>query len=236
MLRLLRQFTVLVLLIVAARYAVTAGYVSETGVRQVVERAGPLAVPTFILATVVTCLTLVPLALPVGAGAILFGATSGAIYAWFGAVLGACAAFAIGRHVAPDFTRRRGQGRLIGRVREWIEARLATHALGFMVAVKFSFFANSALSYAAGVTSVRFRDYALGTLIGCLPGVLVLSHACEAVLRAESAVDLLTHPAVIGLAVLRLAGLTLVLLLVRPGARARIPGQAVSEQTGRTGR
>ncbi len=215
MFRLLRQLIVLVLLILAARHAFTEGYVTEAGVRRVVDWAGPLAVPAFVLATAVTCLVLAPLALAVGTGALVFGATTGALYSWIGAVLGTLAAFALGRYVMPDLAPRLGQGRWIGRIRDWIEARIAAHALGFIMAAKLSFFANSAVSYAAGLTSVRVRDFALGSLVGCLPGVFMLSHACEAVVRADSTAALASHPAILGLVAVRLAGLGLLVALAR---------------------
>lgn len=123
---------------------------------------GPLAV--IAAYTLLTC-AFVPGPVVAGASGLLFGTALGTTVAILSATLGASAAFLIARTLA-----QRPYGALArGRLRDWtarIEGR------GFL-AVLYARIVPGApfalISYAAGLTRVGLRDFAVATAIGALP-------------------------------------------------------------------
>lgn len=123
---------------------------------------GPLAmIATY---SVLTC-ALVPGPVLAGASGLLFGTALGTAIAAVSATLGASAAFLIARAMA----QRSFTALITGRVRDWtqrIERR------GFL-AVLYARIAPGApfalISYAAGMTRVRLREFAAATMIGAFP-------------------------------------------------------------------
>ncbi len=114
--------------------------------------------------SVLTC-ALVPGPVLAGASGLLFGTALGTAIAAVSATLGASAAFLVARAMA----QRSFAALITGRVRDWtqrIERR------GF-VAVLYARIAPGApfalISYAAGMTRVRLREFTAATLIGAFP-------------------------------------------------------------------
>lgn len=204
------QVAIVVAVIPVVRYAFRHGYISQADIQQLVSQAGILAAPSFILVLAVGMLIFAPPALLVGSGAIVFGRTQGALYSLVGVVTGACTAFLLGRYVTSDFARTRELGRL-KKINDWLQV----NGVAFTLSSRLMFFANPTFNYAASLTTVKFRDYALGSFIGCLPGVLILSHLFHAVIHTRSLVDILKHPAFIALWLVRLSGVALFNLLTR---------------------
>jgi uncharacterized membrane protein YdjX (TVP38/TMEM64 family) len=204
------QLALVVAVIPVVRYAFRHGYISQADIQQVVSQAGLLAAPSFILILAAGMLIFAPPALLVGSGAIVFGSTQGAIYSLVGVVVGACTAFLLGRYVASDFARTRKLGRL-KKINDWLEF----NGVAFTFSSRLMFFANPTFNYAASLTTVKFKDYALGSFIGCLPGVFILSHLFHAVIHTRSLVDILRHPAFVAMWVMRFSGVALFNLLTR---------------------
>lgn len=123
---------------------------------------GPLAmIATYAL---LTC-AMVPGPVLAGASGLLFGTALGTLIAIVSATLGASAAFLIARGLA----QRPYAALVTGRLRDWtqrIERR------GFL-AVLYARIAPGApfalVSYAAGMTRVRLREFAAATMIGASP-------------------------------------------------------------------
>ena len=132
---------------------------------------GPLFVVLFYI---VACVLFLPgSVITLGAG-FLFGVPVGLASVWAGATLGACAAFLVGRTVARDWVSRKVQDHpkfaaidaAVGREGFKIMALLRLSPV-----VPFNF-----LNYALGLTKVSFRDYALATALGILPGGLMYTY------------------------------------------------------------
>lgn len=92
-----------------------------------------------------------------------------------------------------------------------------------MVIVRFAFFGNPALNDAASLTTVTFKDYALGSFIGFIPGIFILSYVCGALVHAASMMDLLTHPALVSLLLLRVGGIALFVILAKRHSKKQLP-------------
>ncbi len=128
--------------------------------------AWALYVLIYIVATVLF-IPATPLTFAAGA---IFGLATGSILVSLGSTLGATAAFFVGRSLARDWVSRKISG--------WPRFRALDAALGergFLIVLltrlspAFPFFL---LNYAYGVSTVRPRDYVLGSWLGMMPATV----------------------------------------------------------------
>src|SRR5246127_2021510 len=172
----------------------------------------------YVLATV--CM-LPGLILTVAAGAI-FGLLRGVVLVSAASVLGASAAFFIGRTVARGWTQRRIAGWPRFRA---LDGALAARGFWIVLLTRLSpLFPFNVLNYAYGVTTVRPRDYIAASWLGMLPGTGVYVYAGSA---AASLAQALAGGAHVGrsgalLLVLGLAATVAVAVLVTRLARAQL--------------
>lgn len=111
-----------------------------------------------------------PLAILAGA---LFGPWKGMLYTLVGATLGAMAAFALARFFLYDTLKKRLHTFHWYRVLEKTEEQKIAYVIGItrlLPQVSFDL-----VSYAAGLTSVSMRAFALATFLGMIPIVALLS-------------------------------------------------------------
>jgi uncharacterized membrane protein YdjX (TVP38/TMEM64 family) len=119
----------------------------------------------FVLLYAVVSLLPLPKTVFTLAGGALFGMPEGVPIVVAGAMLGAAAGFLLGRLLGQDTLRRLTGGRT-----DALEARMTGHGVWTVVvarlipAVPFT-----AVNYLAGLTSLRLRDYLVGTFVGILP-------------------------------------------------------------------
>lgn len=133
---------------------------------------------------VVACVFMLPgSVITLGAGA-AFGVVTGAVAVFVGATLGATAAFLVGRYLA----RAQIEKKVAGSERfAAIDAAVGREGFKIVALTRLSpVFPFNLLNYAYGLTSVRLRDYVLGS-VGMLPGTLLyvyLGHAGKAAAAA----------------------------------------------------
>ena len=122
-------------------------------------------------AYIVACVVMFPgLLLSIGAG-FLFGMVVGTICVSLGSTLGACAAFLIGRTVG-----RSAVEQMIAGLTRFAAIDRAVGRAGFQVVLLARLspvLPFNVLNYVFGLTRVRFRDYALASWVGMLPGTLM---------------------------------------------------------------
>jgi uncharacterized membrane protein YdjX (TVP38/TMEM64 family) len=103
------------------------------------------------------------------AAGMAFGAVLGFAYAITGIVLAASIAFAVGRRLKRDMVRR-----LVGTRLNRISAALQRNGLLAMTAIRLVPVAPFVVvNLAAGAIRVRYWHFALGTVLGMMPGALV---------------------------------------------------------------
>jgi phospholipase D1/2 len=162
----------------------------------------------------------VPITLLIVATALVFGPVGAFLYAVSGALLGATLGFWLGRVLGRDFVRR-----LAGRRLNHLSRRLARRGLLAVVAVRIIPVAPfTVVNLAAGASHIGFRDFAVGTVLGMLPGILAIalfSDRMLAALRQPSALTLAT----LGAVVLAIVAFTYLLrgALRRRALRASVP-------------
>lgn len=125
-------------------------------------------------------LVMFPVTLVIIATGLAFGAFYGFLYALLGAEISAIAVYAIGRRLGHNTIRN-----LSSRWSERIRQRLKRQGLLAIVTLRIVPVAPfSVVNLVAGATAIRFRDFALGTLFGMLPGTLALTVFSDQVLNA----------------------------------------------------
>jgi uncharacterized membrane protein YdjX (TVP38/TMEM64 family) len=113
----------------------------------------------------------IPVTLMVIATVLVFGTWLGLAYALAGACVSAAALFAVGRWMGRDAVRR-----LAGGLLNRISRKLADNGLLTVITFRIVPVAPFAvINLIAGVSAIRWRDFALGTLIGLLPGVTAIA-------------------------------------------------------------
>ncbi|HTY23140.1 MAG TPA: FAD-containing oxidoreductase [Desulfomonilaceae bacterium] len=129
---------------------------------------GPVFVAAFYI---LACVLFLPgSVLTLGAG-FLFGVPVGFLTVWIGANLGACVAFLVGRTIARDWVAGKVEGNSKFAA---IDEAVGREGFKIVLLLRLSpVFPFNLLNYALGLTRVSFRNYALASLIGMLPGILM---------------------------------------------------------------
>lgn len=172
----------------------------RTGVKQ----AGGWAPAVYIAVYVVSTLLILPsTALNLTGGAV-FGPWMGTVWTSIAALLAAVIAFAFTRTVG----RQAMTNRLAGRWQAMdVEIRLG--GVFYLFAIRLlPIIPYGLVNYAAGLTSIRFRDYLLGTGLGTVPGILPFVLLGSSGLKALNTGDILPLLAALSLTGLLVAGAT----------------------------
>lgn len=156
------------LLVVAGATVLWVGLPDLEAVRGYLTDAGSLAPGLFVGGyALVTLLPLPKNAFAALAGA-LFGLALGVAVVLAAALIGAAAAFALSRALGRDAVERITGGR-VGQIDALLSQRGVVAVVGVRLVPVLPF---TAINYAAGLSSVRPRDYALGTALGIVPGTV----------------------------------------------------------------
>jgi uncharacterized membrane protein YdjX (TVP38/TMEM64 family) len=169
----------LLAIIVFVRTTDVRALLAPENVEAFLVRMGPWAPISYLfLYAAVTVLALPGTAMTL-VGGVLFGRWLGTLLAVLSATVGACCTFAISRTLGREYVARRFADQ------PWfekLEQGLAENGLAFMLFVRLvPLFPPLGINYASGLTAVRWRDYALGTALGILPGTFAYANlAAEA--------------------------------------------------------
>lgn len=164
----LRLIFLVMLLLAGVATAVFLGVPSVTYLRATVSRWGAAAPIAFVLLYALATLAPLPKNVFSAVGGALFGLWWGLLLVYLAAVAGAMMAFTLGRMLGRAAVER-FTGTTVSRVDELLSRRglLAVAVVRLIPVIPFT-----AINYAAGLTSVRQRDYLLGTAIGIIPGTI----------------------------------------------------------------
>ncbi len=184
------------LMLAVAAMATTAFLLPLQAVPPAVQRLGLLAPIAGVAVGAALLVALVPRTPISVACGLLFGATVGAVCALVLAMLAAALTFGLGRAMGRDFVARRAGRRWLG-LERWItrEGVLAVAAVRALPLGPYGL-----MGYAYGTSSVRVRDYALGTLIAGTPSAVTYALLGAAIGAAGSASPLTMVPLAGGLA------------------------------------
>jgi uncharacterized membrane protein YdjX (TVP38/TMEM64 family) len=153
-----------------ARFTPIRQYLTVEQLRGFLDRASiwaPLLYVFFYAAGV--CLFL-PGTLLTGLGAAIFGPYRGFVYVWVGAMLGASAAFFIGRTLGREFAAS-----LVGdRLKKYDDA-IERNGFATVLYLRLVYFPFTPMNFGMGLTKVRFWDYFFGTGLGIIVGTFIFT-------------------------------------------------------------
>jgi uncharacterized membrane protein YdjX (TVP38/TMEM64 family) len=138
---------------------------------------GPLA---FIGVFALGCVLALPASVFVIAAGFIWGWAMGGLYSIVGALIGAVAAFFVGRFVGEGLLDRFGRaGKAVARQVDHAGFR-SMLVLRFIPGIPFA-----VLNYGAGVAGVGFVDYFFSTAIGIVPSMFVFTYCADALLNGK---------------------------------------------------
>lgn len=166
----LALFAFIVAAVAVVRFTPVKGYLTAETLGRMLEEAGIWAPLLFILVYTAGICLFVPGTLLTALGAAIFGAYKGFVYVWVGAMLGASAAFWIGRTLGREFAAS-----LIGdRLRKYDEA-IERNGFAAVLYLRLIYFPFTPMNFGMGLTRVRFRDYLAGTGLGIIVGTFLFT-------------------------------------------------------------
>jgi uncharacterized membrane protein YdjX (TVP38/TMEM64 family) len=164
------------LALIAVRFTPARQYLTPETVSRFLGKAGHWAPLLFVLFYAVGVCVFIPGIVLTGLGAAIFGPYQGFLSVWIGAMLGASAAFFIGRTLGRDFAAS-----LIGdRLKKYDEA-IGRNGFAATLYLRLLYFPFTPMNFGMGLTKVRFRDYFLGTGLGIIVGTFIFTFFIGAV-------------------------------------------------------
>ena len=156
--------------IVLVRFTPVKDYLTAEALGNFLETAGVLAPLVFIVIYTIGVCLFVPGTLLTGLGAAIFGAYWGFVYVWIGAMLGASAAFIIGRTLGREFAAS-----LIGDKLKKYDDAIERNGFATVLYLRLVYFPFTPMNFGMGLTRVRFWDYFFGTGLGILVGTFIFT-------------------------------------------------------------
>ena len=156
--------------ILLVRFTPLKHYLSADVLGRYLNGVGMWAPLVFILIYAAGICLFVPGTLLTGVGAAIFGAYWGFMVVWTGAMLGAGAAFFIGRTLGREFAAS-----LIGdRLKKYDDA-IERNGFATVLYLRLVYFPFTAMNFGMGLTRVRFWDYFTGTGLGIIVGTFIFT-------------------------------------------------------------
>jgi len=160
----------IILAISLIRFTPIKSYLTAQALGNFLETAGYWAPVLFMLIYTVGVCVFLPGTLLTGLGAAIFGAYWGFLYVWIGAMLGASAAFFIGRTLGREFAAS-----LIGdRLKKYDDA-IERNGFATVLYLRLVYFPFTPMNFGMGLTKVHFRDYFFGTGLGIIVGTFIFT-------------------------------------------------------------
>lgn len=124
----------------------------------------------FIIIYAVGICLFLPGTLLTGLGAAVFGAYWGFVWVWIGAMIGASAAFIIGRTLGREFAAS-----LIGDKLKKYDDAVERNGFATVLYLRLVYFPFTPMNFGMGLTKVRFWDYVAGTGLGIIVGTFIFT-------------------------------------------------------------
>ena len=156
--------------ILLIRLTPVKNYLTADALGSFLEAAGLWAPVVYMMIYAVGVCLFLPGTLLTGLGAAIFGAYWGFLYVWIGAMMGASAAFFIGRTLGRDFAAS-----LIGNKLKKYDDAIERNGFATVLYLRLVYFPFTPMNFGMGLTKVRFRDYVAGTGLGIIVGTFIFT-------------------------------------------------------------
>jgi len=152
------------------RFTPVKNYLTAETLGSFLESAGLWAPVVYMAIYAVGVCLFLPGTLLTGLGAAIFGAYWGFLYVWIGAMIGASAAFFIGRTLRRDFAAS-----LIGDKLKKYDDAIERNGFATVLYLRLVYFPFTPMNFGMGLTKVRFWDYVSGTGLGIIVGTFIFT-------------------------------------------------------------
>ena len=152
------------------RFTPVKNYLTAEALSRFLETAGLWAPLVYIVIYVVGVCLFLPGTLLTGLGPAIFGAYWGFVYVWIGAMIGASAAFFIGRTLGREFAAS-----LIGDKLKKYDDAIERNGFATVLYLRLVYFPFTPMNFGMGLTKVRFWDYVAGTGLGIIVGTFIFT-------------------------------------------------------------
>lgn len=163
---------VLIFTVASIIYKILNMDIKPSDIQKYVTPFGKLAPLVYIVMFALVPLTLFPDSVLAIGGGLIFGLVKGYVYTLIGALLGASLSFYISRKLGRSFVKKITKEKL-DTVEEMINSK------GFFIILLLRLiplFPFDIISYGAGLTNIKYRDFLFATIIGTIPGILVFTN------------------------------------------------------------
>jgi len=152
------------------RFTPVKNYLTAEALGRFLETAGLWAPVVYMIIYAAGVCLFLPGTLLTGLGAAIFGAYWGFLYVWIGAMMGAAAAFLIGRTLGRDFAAS-----LIGNKLKKYDDAIERNGFATVLYLRLVYFPFTPMNFGMGLTKVRFWDYIAGTGLGIIVGTFIFT-------------------------------------------------------------
>jgi len=156
--------------IAVARFTPVREYLTADALGRLLASAGVWAPVAYMVVYAVGVCLFLPGTLLTGLGGVIFGPYYGFFYVWIGAMLGAGAAFFIGRTLGREFASS-----LIGNRLKKYDDAIEQNGFATVLYLRLVYFPFTPMNFGMGLTKVRFRDYFFGTGLGIIVGTFIFT-------------------------------------------------------------
>lgn len=156
--------------ILLVRYTPLKSYLTAEVLGALLQAAGMWAPVCYMAIYALGICLFIPGTLLTGLGAAIFGAYWGFVYVWVGAMVGASAAFVIGRNLGREFAA----GLIGDRLKKYDDA-IERNGFATVLYLRLVYFPFTPMNFGMGLTKVRFWDYFWGTALGIIVGTFIFT-------------------------------------------------------------
>jgi len=156
--------------ILVVRFTPIKSYLTPEAMGAFLDEMGFWAPAVFILLYAAGACLFIPGTILTGLGAAIFGPYWGFMWVWFGAMLGAGAAFFIGRTLGREFAAS-----LIGDKLKKYDDGIERNGFATVLYLRLVYFPFTPMNFGMGLTKVRFWDYIAGTGLGIIVGTFIFT-------------------------------------------------------------
>lgn len=177
---------ILVIIGILAFVVITNKYIGNNvdiyTIKEYVKTFGVLAPLIYIVMFSLVPLTFFPDSVLAISAGLIFGFSKGYIYTTIGALIGASIAFFIARYLGKEIIKRKSSDKL-----EKIERLIEKNGFYIIFLLRLiPLFPFDVISYGAGITNVKYKDFILATLFGTIPGIAVFTNIGATSLNIKS--------------------------------------------------
>ncbi len=141
-------------------------------IKSYIDSFGNFAPIVYIIMFSLVPLTLFPDSVLAIAGGLAFGLYKGYIYTAIGALIGGTISFYISRKLGRNIVKKLTKDKL-----DNIEVMVNTKGFSIILLLRLiPLFPFDVISYGAGLTSVKYKDFIMATFLGTIPGILVFNN------------------------------------------------------------